>query len=374
MHRRGYTLLELMLTVAIIVVLVALLLPALNKAREKNSQATCLQNHRRLLTHVDMLREDNKDIYPAIEAVWLTGNEEYTGLKCPSAGKNAKVSYAYNGQLAGMPRTHIFDPAHTIVAIDGKKLVTSSEFEDRVTYRHNGKAIAGYVDGHIALVDPSRMDLFFYGDLYETQRELEMKFGKEIVTAESWEKRHPGKRWEPPVSYPKLRLAKMSNYPECLPTLITEMNLYPTHAFHRHQDGPPTTFFSHIIFYDPLRGSAPKLGEVIDSEVYLDPRHPEKIHDIFMYVCWRATSRKEYEQGIVNIDGLEMEAAEDAKARETLNTMKESLRHYCPDMDERFWDNVKRLRGTETGAVLTILNPDDSKIVTPTPSPITEEE
>jgi prepilin-type N-terminal cleavage/methylation domain-containing protein len=63
-YRSGFTLIELLVVVAIIAVLVAILLPALNAARENAKQVSCLSNLKQLGTAMAMYVSDHKDVFP----------------------------------------------------------------------------------------------------------------------------------------------------------------------------------------------------------------------------------------------------------------------------------------------------------------------
>ncbi|MDW8342867.1 MAG: prepilin-type N-terminal cleavage/methylation domain-containing protein [Verrucomicrobiae bacterium] len=66
---RGFTLIELLVVVAIIALLAAILLPALQSARDRGKQASCVNNMRQIYLLSQMYRDDYNGFLPAAAVV-----------------------------------------------------------------------------------------------------------------------------------------------------------------------------------------------------------------------------------------------------------------------------------------------------------------
>ena len=106
----GFTLVELLVVVAIIALLVSILLPALGKAREQVKQVTCMSNLRQAGMCYALYLEENDGWFPTsyrfvasrngvFENCWYVVLKEYMGeafsnglLLCPSASKEQSIS------------------------------------------------------------------------------------------------------------------------------------------------------------------------------------------------------------------------------------------------------------------------------------------
>jgi len=68
MKKKAFTLIELLVVVAIIALLIAILLPALGRARESARRAVCSSNLKQIGTGLNIYAQDNGEKFPAIPA------------------------------------------------------------------------------------------------------------------------------------------------------------------------------------------------------------------------------------------------------------------------------------------------------------------
>ncbi len=75
--KRGFTLVELLVVMAVIAILAAILFPVFSQVREKARQTQCLSNSRQLGLAVQFYTQDWDEKTPTVRMMWmhgLTGN------------------------------------------------------------------------------------------------------------------------------------------------------------------------------------------------------------------------------------------------------------------------------------------------------------
>jgi len=176
MKRQAFTLIELIVTISIVSVLAALIIPAVNRSLEKGRAAKCVGNLRQVGTAFQLYLQDNQyrmpqRVYPipygdggkyGYDEMLLPYVNNTTGIfQCPSqSSKNypAEPSYGMNWYYDNQIVIGLERPARVILATDTRgNFGTGSHRADRdsespgqlASDRHSGKANFLFFDGHV---------------------------------------------------------------------------------------------------------------------------------------------------------------------------------------------------------------------------------
>ena len=164
--RRGFTLVELLVVIAVIVILLALLLPAIGMARASSRQRQCISNLRQVATA--WARAATRE--PVRGPQWSQRLGPYfeggTGvLFCADdAARSLSSSYAlhdfawrYVAQDAG--RIVFLDHRQVEINVVGKTVAQLDvQWSAQQAPRHFGKVNVAHVDGHVDAYDPRKID------------------------------------------------------------------------------------------------------------------------------------------------------------------------------------------------------------------------
>ncbi len=212
MMEKRFTLIELLVVIAIIAILAAMLLPALNQARERARMISCASNVKQLGVGATLYGSDSLDYIPLGETNVNWGGDQFTRFfhqrlaphlgmavkvfNCPSAGAdegrpswlqtdpavykvNGNVSHLTYGSIASvsgvvgygswLPRkfANYKNPSTTAHIMDGKgpvhlrsNIVTLGDADYRSFWRHSGStANLLLLDGHVEKMTSLKADV-----------------------------------------------------------------------------------------------------------------------------------------------------------------------------------------------------------------------
>jgi prepilin-type N-terminal cleavage/methylation domain-containing protein/prepilin-type processing-associated H-X9-DG protein len=135
--RHGFTLIEVMVTIGIIVVLIAILLPTLSLVRELARQTQCASNLRQIGAGLELYNQTYRFLpwvaTPVGVSNAMTDQKVVGVMRCPDDPVGT-LSYAMNPTYAGLPKSQ-GNPSEALA------------FETGVG--HQGRDNTVYFDGHV---------------------------------------------------------------------------------------------------------------------------------------------------------------------------------------------------------------------------------
>jgi prepilin-type N-terminal cleavage/methylation domain-containing protein/prepilin-type processing-associated H-X9-DG protein len=191
---RGFTLIELLVVIAIISVLMAIIMPTMNRVREQGKRSACLNNLRQLGYAWNLYADDNDNkivsgnTHRGIPYAWVyyeagTSEQQIQGIKdgylypycknrklykCPTGLRGEEVTYSIVDYMNGhdaiegatiaplKSRLQIRNTTSQIIFLDEGRMTVSSwtvyyyqeRWWDQITARHGDGTTFGFADSH----------------------------------------------------------------------------------------------------------------------------------------------------------------------------------------------------------------------------------
>ena len=175
-HQQNFTLIELLVVIAIIAILAAILLPALNAARERGRRASCINNLKQFGTAIQQYASDNDDRIP----------DFFCGYTDP---ETQPWSHFYNrmdhwvglGKLyIGSGKVDAKSKGNGYIADQNVFSCPSDNYVDSYTWGHSDN-----VRGSYTLLNPPTFAKAGYIKEYKTEARKATNFSSGMITAMS---------------------------------------------------------------------------------------------------------------------------------------------------------------------------------------------
>ena len=167
---KGFTVVELLVVVAIMLILSGMLLPVIMQARERALQTVCASNQRQIIAATLLYTQDNDYRFPISTPTnpgWTASVSPYAAdasiWHCPAALSAKGISYSVNPRLMGVIAVGRFDDTRVVWSGDGFEDTTTGHVASQfglaqptlrdavggIGFRHSETALFVHLDGHV---------------------------------------------------------------------------------------------------------------------------------------------------------------------------------------------------------------------------------